>query len=141
MLVRPHPWPDRVRRARQLDDGLDAGQLPVPRGFHERRAAGVAARVDLDFALTQEREDALRSAGGRSMHRRPSYFVGKVCRHTFGEKPAHRGHVIAVGKVPDIARAHLVLITGFSHGPKAQPLRQASSDRRESLRRQAPCWR
>ena len=49
--------------------------------------------------------------------------------HTFGEKPAHRGHVIAVGKVPDVARAHLVLITGFSHGPKAQPLRQASSER------------
>jgi hypothetical protein len=114
-----------------LDDGLDTGQMPVPRSIHERRAASVAARVNGDSALTQECEDALRSTGGCSMQRRPTHFVGQVRGHTLGEKPAHRGHVIAVRKVPNVAGAHLVLITGFSHCAKAQVLRQRRAELRE----------
>ena len=110
--------PGRVNQADActgLDDGLHTRQVAVPRSIHERRAAGVTARVDLDSALTQECEDALRSTRGSGVQRRPSDLVGEIRGHALGEKPAHRGHVIAVGKVPNIASAHLVLITGFSH--------------------------
>ena len=106
---------DQADACTGLDDGLHTRQVTVPRSIHERRAAGVAARIDLDSALTQECEDALRSTRGSRVQRRPSDLVGEIRGHALGEKPAHRGHVIAVGKVPNVAGAHLVLITGFSH--------------------------
>ena len=106
---------DQADACTGLDDGLHTRQVTVPRSIHERRAAGVAARIDLDSALSQECEDALRSTRGSRVQRRPSDLVGEIRGHALGEKPAHRGHVIAVGKVPNVAGAHLVLITGFSH--------------------------
>ena len=119
---------DQADACTGLDDGLHTRQVPVPRSIHERRAFSVAARVHLHSALTQECEDALCSTRGSGVQRRPSHFVGEIRGHALGEKPVHRGHVIAIGKVPNVAGAHLVLIAGFSHRRRSKI--QRDGDRR-----------
>ena len=80
-------------------------------------AARAAARIHFGATSNWESNDSLRTTICRGVQRRPTNLVAKRQVNAVVVHEMSDGlHVVALTEIPDVSRAHGILVTSFRHG-------------------------